>query len=587
MVHIPSGRELLHRAFNISFVNVIQDAEALSQEPSYWSGLYRAIAVIYCLYVVLALIDLRRVFAVLQSSLVEDDEGEAQKMPMEVGLSSPSPGSQSPTNTPALGAGGSWSVFSVMCLLAYRLYTGFNTATWLPYLLAREGESLWFDDQAAFMGVAKLIYGGTMLLNPVLGLFGDFLVLHSHGLGRRMFLRIGVIMAAIGILICMLSDAQHNFYWFMVGILTWRMGECMNDVTMEALAPEMVPSTQYAMASSVKGALFLLGGVLGYVMLMFTVELHFSWLYGAYLVMMLVCSMPALFLLRESTQVRRSSQTRLHFKPGFDYLSYAYLAPARLPGGFSLACLSVFVFALGTAPMFFLLLMVRDLVGIQSQGLQQREFSYLSVTFFMFAVVAAVFSGDGGHQPGRDGRIHHSMEDESQLHARAKKLILAVVGFGIVAIAMPFMTLLPSPETRMVYFYGIAISLGFCFGAAYTRFQDITWSLIPEDAEWANVMGFNVMCRNAGVGLGNFLAGIILDMFAMQGYTEVVSVSSERMNLEHQAAYESTGYYVMCGASGVAVLIAALLATHSVDQQPGEATVLRALSPGYKAVGHP
>ena len=30
------------------------------QEPSYWSGLYRAIAVIYCLYVVLALIDLRR-----------------------------------------------------------------------------------------------------------------------------------------------------------------------------------------------------------------------------------------------------------------------------------------------------------------------------------------------------------------------------------------------------------------------------------------------------------------------------------------------------------------------------------------------
>lgn len=30
---------------------------------------------------------------------------------------------------------------------------------------------------------------------------------------------------------------------------------------------------------------------------------------------------------------------------------------------------------------------------------------------------------------------------------------------------------------------------------AYTRFQDITWSLIPEDAEWANVMGFNVMCR--------------------------------------------------------------------------------------------
>lgn len=30
---------------------------------------------------------------------------------------------------------------------------------------------------------------------------------------------------------------------------------------------------------------------------------------------------------------------------------------------------------------------------------------------------------------------------------------------------------------------------------AYTRFQDITWQLIPEGSEWANVMGFNVMCR--------------------------------------------------------------------------------------------
>ena len=30
------------------------------QEPSYWSGLYRTIAVIYCIYLVLALIDLRR-----------------------------------------------------------------------------------------------------------------------------------------------------------------------------------------------------------------------------------------------------------------------------------------------------------------------------------------------------------------------------------------------------------------------------------------------------------------------------------------------------------------------------------------------
>ena len=59
-------------------------------------------------------------------------------------------------------------------------------------------------------------------LGQVLGLFGDFLVLHSHGLGRRMFLRIGVIMAAIGILICMLWLGSHQ--WIVNGkhMGTWR-----------------------------------------------------------------------------------------------------------------------------------------------------------------------------------------------------------------------------------------------------------------------------------------------------------------------------------------------------------------------------
>ena len=62
----------------------------------------------------------------------------------------------------------------------------------------------------------------------------------------------------------------------------------------------------------------------GYVLLMFTARLqlgdpsilkgcslrHFSWLYGAYLVMMLVCSIPALFLLREGSEMRPNTQTR-------------------------------------------------------------------------------------------------------------------------------------------------------------------------------------------------------------------------------------------------------------------------------------
>ncbi|CAJ1450160.1 unnamed protein product [Effrenium voratum] len=582
IMHWPSGTEVI-RAFNVSSLAQLVDGEIQADaESHYWSSLNRILAILYAVYLVLAVIDLKRVYQLVWS---DNPEAEAQKL--VVGSPSPSAASSmvsghSPSASPSLGSGGTWSVFSVSCLLAYRLYTGFNTATWLPYLLAREGEELWFDDQAAFMGVAKLIYGGTMLLNPLMGLFGDYLVLHSHGLGRRFFLRIGVLMAASGIMICMLSDAQHNFYWFMFGILTWRLGECMNDVTMEALAPEMVPVSQYSMASAVKGGLFLMGGVLGYVMLMFSVHVRFTWLYSAYLAFMLICSMPALFILRESVTMRESSNIRrLQSKTSFDYLTHAYLAPARLPGGFSLACLSVFVFALGTAPMFFLLLMVRDLVGIKNQVLQQREFSYLSVTFFLFSVVAAVFSSaDGSQHPARDGRVHHN-KDEPGLYGRARKLIIAVAAFGLLAIAIPFMTFFHAVQIRMLYFFVIAIFFGFCFGAAYVRFQDLTWVLVPESSDWANTMGFNVMCRNAGIGLGNFLAGIILNLFAMQGYTEVVSVTPEKMQIEHQAAYAPSGYYVMCGASGVAVLISALLASQAVDMHPDDPGAMQPLN-GFK-----
>eukprot|EP00438_Fugacium_kawagutii_P034083 Skav206004 [mRNA] locus=scaffold2084:498872:504071:- [translate_table: standard] len=161
MVHIPSGSEVVHGAFNISFANVLTNAVDFAEEPSaYWTGLYRALAVLYCIYLIFALHDLRRVWTIVRNV---NDECDDDPKKLAIGSGSPSPTSQSPSNSPSLGAGGTWSVFSVMCLLAYRLYTGFNTATWLPYLLAREGESLWFDDQAAFMGVAKLIYGAGSL----------------------------------------------------------------------------------------------------------------------------------------------------------------------------------------------------------------------------------------------------------------------------------------------------------------------------------------------------------------------------------------------------------------------------------------
>jgi len=561
--------------------NDLENILADNSEAISFVGILRALIVLYAVFVIMALIDLQRVVTIFVASPEEADETDANKTgPLEGASPTGSPsssmglaGAQSPQSA-------SWSVCGVCCLMAYRLYTGFNTATWLPYLLAREGEDLWYEDQAAFMGLAKLIYGGTMLLNPLMGLFGDFVVIRSHGLGRRVFLRMGVLTAATGIFICLRSDLRHNFYWFMTGILIWRFGECMNDVTVEALAPEMVPSSQYPMASAVKGALFLLGGVIGYVMLMFATDLHYSWLYSAYLIGMLICSLPALLLLREDgSSVRQSCQMRrLQSKQAFDYLTHAYLAPARLPGGFPWACLSVFVFALGTSPMYFLLLMVRDVVGVRQQAIQQRQFSYISVIFFLFAVVAAVFSGGSMAAPGRDGQVHHN-KDDPDIFVRSRRLIIAVIVFGLLAISMPFMAFFDTAEMRMAYFYCFATLFGFCFGAAYTRFQDITWLLVPEGVEWANTMGFNVMCRNAGVGMGNFLAGILLNLFAEGIVTEVIG--GEHVRVERQASYALSGYFVMCGASGIAVLLAALLAMQAVNAHPLQSGETRPLAADF------
>merc|ERR1719401_2789257 len=96
-----------------------------------------------------------------------------------------------------------WSAFGIWMLCFYRLYTGFLAATWLPYVLAMEGEAFWPNNQALFMGIAKLIYGLTVLCNPMFGLIGDMLAEVCEGAARRLWILFGIVFSAFGILICL------------------------------------------------------------------------------------------------------------------------------------------------------------------------------------------------------------------------------------------------------------------------------------------------------------------------------------------------------------------------------------------------
>jgi len=472
-----------------------------------------------------------------------------------------------------------WSPFSITCLLLYRLYSGFNSATWLPYLLAKEGEVLWSEDQALFMGIAKLIYGLTMLANPFCGLLGDKVVGISHGVGRRFFVRWGVTFAATGIVICVLSDVYHNFYWFMFGVFVWRVGEAMNDVTIEALAPEMLPVTQYALAGGIKAFLFMIGGVLGYVMLIVFADNEFTWVYVAYLIAMPVCILPAILLLSSDEPLANARVQRSSENTFFDNLHRAYIAPFSIPGGFPLASMSAFIFSLGTAPMFFLLLIVRDLLGVEQEGQQNRIFSYLSIVFFLAASLASVLATQEGRKAAenQDQNLERRNQETMAMKIlRYERLRSAVIMFGAIALLFPVMVLFSSFWWRGVYAFGVALFYGFFFGSAYSRFQDCTWMLLPQGVDMASVMGFNVMCRNAGLGAGNFLAGLILECFVAGGSSWYKSLFEST-----STEYSTAGYVWLCTLSGVAVFASSHTITLAAkehfetghgDQQPLQAS---------------
>ena len=108
-----------------------------------------------------------------------------------------------------------WSLFGIVALTAYRLYARLLSATWLPYWLAMEGQYL---RRATVMGLAKLIYDITILMDPVFGLIGDKATAVSHGGGLRLLVRAGICLARPGLYICIMAGRNHSFLCFLAGI---------------------------------------------------------------------------------------------------------------------------------------------------------------------------------------------------------------------------------------------------------------------------------------------------------------------------------------------------------------------------------
>jgi len=273
-----------------------------------------------------------------------------------------------------------------------------------------------------------------------------------------------------------------------------------------------------------------------------------------------------------------------------------------------MACFSLFLFSLGSAPLFFLLLMVRDIVGIKDMGPMQTHFGLISSLFFVMAALASVLSAARGAakaargdepqpspataaaateqppptlaapepegEPAEEAATSTSSPSTEPLAAegaaaaaalpavaaddvgegaataaaaplgraevarRWNLMIFSTVSFGVVCAAIPLAALPAQVEARLAVLYAVGACLGLAFGSVYVRYQECTWTLLPDGADVANAMGFSAMTKMAGVGIGNFVVGLILDYYS--------SGSSGEM-------YELGGYLIMSAFCAVTV----------------------------------
>lgn len=415
----------------------------------------------------------------------------------------------------------SYSVLAVVALTSYRFYTGFLGATWMPFLVAKEGAHLWSNRQSFFMGLAKLIYGGSILLNPVFGLLGDQATLVSQKRSRQLWLIVGVVISGLGICGARLASDGENPFMYMIATAAWMFGEAMADTTTETLVPEVLPKSQYDLASAIRSLNFLGGGLAGYAALIFFKDVQFNWLYCGYIILMAFCAVPTLYFIGEK---RHHSAQACQPRTCCASLVDAYVLPATHPGGFPRACLCLLVFSLGVAPIFFTMLMVRDIIGITEPARQQAHFSAISVCFLICAAISSTAGALMAKDDKNSGR-------------RWRLMGLSMIAFGISAQLLPSAALFKDEMWRLGCFYVSASMLGLSFGAVYALFQSCTWSLLPEGIDVANAMGFAAMSKCVGVGIGNFVAGWVLDCYGVG-----------------DGVYTPSGYFVMCIGSMIAAL---------------------------------
>merc|ERR1719271_2000642 len=273
------------------------------------------------------------------------------------------------------------------------------------------------------MGVGKFILASAMVLCPVFGLMNDQ-TLHPWG-RRRLWFMIGVLLITAGIALCAFSSLRRWPLLYLAGTLLWSLGESAAESTTEALVPDLCVPEDYTRAASMRGVMFMAGGLVGYGMIILTAAV-FQWNQSVFYIYYIVCVLigapwsihyasptdaekralerlndpsraaerPS--LLREGEQVPGDADASIPIDQednGKSYWQRCYADCYDASPVFRMVSLGTVVLSMGSAGMMFVLLVLRDLVGVDDPVTQQVHLGLISMALMLTGSITSVIIG--------------------------------------------------------------------------------------------------------------------------------------------------------------------------------------------------
>jgi MFS family permease len=321
--------------------------------------------------------------------------------------------------------------------------------------------------------------------------------------------------------------------------------------------------------------MFMAGGLVGYGMIIVTAAV-FEWNQSVFYIYYIICVLigapwsihyasptdaekralerlndPSSGPLREHEQVPGDADASTPIDAednGKSYWQRCYVDCYDASPMFRVVSIGTVVMSMGSAGMMFVLLILRDLAGVQDPVTQQVHLGLISMALMLTASITSVIIGAVGMRTDQ----------------RWFWMGIFIALNAVCEVLVPCCLLAPDVTQRLYILYGVACFKGIGFGGMYNLMQPITWEAIPD--HWKSGVGsvarataWISVTRSFGVGIGNFAGGFILD-FSRAMYDENSLAANQK--------YPAAGYFILAGFCAVCGIFGGLMLNNAVNMAP-------------------